>query len=163
MAQRLKLERIDTKGVVAMLVGTLIFLLITATWAYTQHQCTHGEPCTFGSWFNGGALSWNSILLGFGSGLAFGAIDNSLLLFGISTLDSLFQRLPGGTDAKINAAYGNAFSSSISGLGAAFVGQVIVDKSGVAQTPLWSQALGILLGGLVGILIPSLIMQSIGR
>ena len=86
-------------------------------------------------------------------------IDNCLLFFGMSALDAVFARLPGGSDPSIQAAYGNAVGSSFSAFGAAFVGQAIVHITGTSHTPLWSQAIGVFVGGLLGILVPCMLLR----
>lgn len=154
------IKPINPFAVIAILVGAIVFLLLTGWLSFSLRKCSADKKCSFWEWFNSGPVTWRSVGLGFGTGIAFGGIDNALLFFGISALDSVFQRLPGGLSPVVNAAYGNAFSSSISAFGAAFIGQAIADISGQNSTTLWAESIGVFVGGLIGIIIPSLILST---
>lgn len=152
-----ELKPINGHAVAAILIGSVVFLLALGAAAFAMRTC----DCDFWSWLNSGPVTMDSVLLGFGTGLAFGAIDNVLLFCGISALDAVFQRLPGGTDPVTNAAYGNAFSSALSAFGSVFVGQLISDITKQTKTTLWAQAIGVFIGGLLGIVLSMMLMGAI--
>ena len=94
--------------------------------------------------------SMQSILVGMGSGMVFGFIDNAGLWFGMDALDPI---LPGGELTK--AGLGNTFSDFLGSFLATFIGNIIANKTGVENTPIWSESIGVVTGCLLGILIPS--------
>ena len=145
------LPPIDGRKVAGVLLGSLVFLLLSGAWAYSLRS-ERGDDV--GAWLNMGPVNARSLAVGLGTGIAFGMIDNVLLFAGIEALDGVIRRLPAGDDPVAAAAYGNAVSSTISAFGSAFVGQAIADLTGQRSSPLWSHALGVLIGGLAGIAVP---------
>ena len=116
-----------------------------------------------------------SILVGMASNVIFGFIDNAGLFFGMDALDpflpdgSNWNKQKGGADdvaaapaaaeakqgeSLIKAGFGNTFSDFLgSFLGSSF-GSIIENLTGIDDTPLWSESIGIVLGCLLGIYIP---------
>jgi hypothetical protein len=158
MSRAHQYKPIRGKDILFLVAGCLVFLLLTGWWAWSLRTCSAGDCDGVWAWMNEGPVTLRSFAIGFGSGIAFGMIDNCLLFFGMSALDSVFERLPGGRNPNVQAAYGNAMSSSFSAFGAAFVGQAISDITGTDKSPLWSRSIGVFIGGLLGILLPVCIM-----
>lgn len=147
---------IEWTRVLTVTIGALVFVVATGAWAFAV-RCP-GEDCSFARFINGQQLSLKSMIVGFGSGCAFGFADNALLYMGMDSLDSLFRRLPRGDEELVRAGYGNTFSNGVSAFTATFTGAALSKMTGIQQTPLWSDALGVVLGGLFGLLVPRLLM-----
>lgn len=119
----------------------------------------------FDRWFNGllsietGTAALN-ILVGFAGMIVFGFLDNAGLFFGSNYLDDLFQEFPYSEDANVFAGYGNTYSDFLGAFLGTFVGLIIADLAEFDASPLWCQAIGIVLGCLLGILVPKLILGS---
>tara|TARA_Y100000389_G_scaffold179541_1_gene193684 strand:+ start:5039 stop:5518 length:480 start_codon:yes stop_codon:yes gene_type:complete len=96
--------------------------------------------------------SMKSILVGMSSGVVFGFIDNAGLFFGMDALDPY---LPGGPLSK--AGYGNTYSDALGSFLSVFIGSLIQKSTGIENTPMWSESVGIILGCLLGIHIPKMI------
>lgn len=112
-------------------------------------------------WFNGNSDNFMlSLGVGLASNIVFGAIDNGGLFFGASFLDEWFQNLPGSDDANVFAGYGNTYSDLLGTFMGTFVGLIIEDLSKVSSTPIWGDAIGIIIGCLIGIAIPKAIVSS---
>lgn len=96
--------------------------------------------------------SMKSILVGMSSGMVFGFIDNAGLFFGMNALDPY---LPGGPLSK--AGYGNTYSDALGSFLSVFIGNLIQKSTGINNTPMWAESVGIIVGCLIGIYIPSMI------
>lgn len=73
--------------------------------------------------------------------------------------------LPGADDANVFAGYGNTYSDLLGSFLGTFFGVMIADLTGVDSTPIWADAIGIITGCLMGILLPVLLVadsQNIG-
>lgn len=158
------LKSIDFKKIATLLGGCVIFLAITGAIAFLMRPCDESEkPCEgFWEWINNGPIGMDSLAVGFSTSIAFGFIDNVLLMSGMSSLDAVFERLPGGEDPIVAAGYGNAFSSTISMFGSAFVGKIISDLTGAKTSPIWAQSIGVLIGGILGIFLSKLAASLFG-
>ena len=119
------------------------------------------EPLTFSRWFNG-KISLKSICVGMMSGMVFGFIDNAGLFYGMEALDQYMVKLPDGCYRNFQSGYGNAFADAFSSILSVFAGKMIIDATGSSadDTPLWSQTLGIVIGCLMGILIPGKLLGA---
>lgn len=155
-----KLEPIDWARVAAVLAGCVAVIVATGAVAFAVRTCPPGpdggKKCpTLGEWFDQDT-SAKAILVGAAAGAAFGVIDNTLLYVGMSSLETVFARLPGGRDPLVLAGYGNAFSSVVSIFVSTFVGRWIasVYHLDIDRAPLWSSAVGILVGCVVAIAVP---------
>ena len=93
--------------------------------------------------------SVKSILVGMTSGVIFGFIDNAGLWFGMDALD---PHLPGGPLTK--AGFGNTYSDFLGSFLGTFGAIMIRNSTGITDTPLWSESIGIAVGCLLGIYIP---------
>lgn len=85
----------------------------------------------------------------------FGFIDNAGLFFGMEKLDPLFKKFSKG-NPLIEAGLGNTFSDFIGAFLGTFLGEGYAIYKGNPETPLLSQAVGIVLGCLVGVALPAL-------
>jgi len=92
------------------------------------------------------------ILVGMSSSFVFGLIDNGGLFFGMDALDPF---LPGGSLTK--AGYGNTYSDALGSLLGSFIGGSIENYTGIKDTPLWGQSVGLVIGCLMGIYLPQII------
>jgi hypothetical protein len=93
--------------------------------------------------------STKSIMTGMASGLVFGFIDNAGLWFGMDALD---PHLPKGPLTK--AGLGNTYSDAVGSFLGTFAGVIIQNMTGIKEVPIWSEAVGVVMGCLLGILIP---------
>jgi len=117
-----------------------------------------GPSASVNVWFNGEDLSGLSIVVGCFANIIFGFIDNAGLFFGANFLDEWFQMLPGADDANVFSGYGNTYSDLIGALMGTFCGLMIEDLTKVHSTPIWGDAIGIIIGCLLGVAIPKMIM-----
>tara|TARA_A100001015_G_scaffold316005_2_gene429230 strand:- start:182 stop:640 length:459 start_codon:yes stop_codon:yes gene_type:complete len=91
--------------------------------------------------------SMKAIAIGMASNFVFGMIDNGGLWLGMDSLDPF---LPGGPLTK--AGYGNSFSDGLGAFLGTFCGIIIknqFDPSDELSPPIWSEAIGIIIGCLV--------------
>lgn len=72
----------------------------------------------------------------------------------------MFQTFPHADDANVFAGYGNTFSDFLGAFLGTFCGLIISDLSEYDNSPIWIQAIGIVLGCLLGILVPKLILGN---
>lgn len=100
------------------------------------------------------------ILVGLVSSTVFGFLDNAGLFFGSNQLDDVFQTFPYADDANCFAGQGNTQSDFLGAFLGTFCGLIINDIAEQDSSPIWCQAIGMVAGCLLGILIPKLIMGS---
>ena len=147
---------------IAVLVGLCVALIAaSATWAFHLRPCDESGCEGFEEWINGSkGLTLKSIMVGLLTGIVFGFVDNALMFAGIAALDKSFARLPFGEDPLVMAGYGNAFSSTVSAFVSTFIGKGIAGISGVDpdKAPLWAMAVGLLLGCVIGVLLPRVLL-----
>lgn len=93
-----------------------------------------------------------SILTGMAANIVFGIIDNGGLFFGMSALDPF---LPEGELTR--AGLGNTFSDGLGAFLGTFSGVIIKSITKIDDTPIWSDAVGIVIGCLLGLYIPKYI------
>lgn len=117
-----------------------------------------GTDGSFNKWLNGYPLNFTSILAGLFSNIIFGFIDNFGLFFGANFLDEWFMMLPAADDANVFAGYGNTYSDLLGTFVSTFIGAMITDLTKVGDTPIWGDAVGIIIGCLLGIVVPKAIM-----
>lgn len=117
-----------------------------------------GSSWTLDIYLNGSDLSIKSIMVGMVSNFIFGMIDNGGLFFGASQLDEWFSALPGAEDANVFAGQGNTYSDLLGSFLGTFFGLMIEDLTGVESTPIWGDAIGIVVGCLVGIALPVMLV-----
>ena len=102
--------------------------------------------------FTGPVFAYKPILVGLVSSTIFGMIDNGGLYFGMDTLDPI---LPG--DELEKAGWGNTFSDFLGAFLGTFISIFVKNLTGVKDTPLFSEVIGIIIGCILGIKIPQLI------
>tara|TARA_B100001094_G_scaffold331530_1_gene400193 strand:+ start:196 stop:693 length:498 start_codon:yes stop_codon:yes gene_type:complete len=108
-------------------------------------------PLTFKQFMNGSDNSKMAIIVGMASGVIFGFIDNFGLFTGMSILDPILKKLPGASDPNVFAGYGNTFSDAVGAFLGTFGGRIISDKLNKDEYPIWTEAVGIIIGCLIGI------------
>ena len=107
---------------------------------------------------------WKGILLGMSSGVVFGFIDNAGLWFGMDALDPFLDTIP-GVGNLTKAGLGNTFSDAIGAFAGTFAG-IIIKKSLTGKNErnipefIWAEAIGVIIGCLLGISIPRLITNK---
>lgn len=106
-----------------------------------------------------------NVFVGMASGLVFGFIDNAGLFFGMEYLDPFFSTLKYGDEEQVVAGYGNTFSDGIGAFLGTFAGSIVKDlavKHGgyieAEDYPIWSEAVGIIIGCIFGVAIPRMIL-----
>lgn len=99
------------------------------------------------------APSIKSILVGMSSGLIFGFIDNAGLFFGMDALDPFMPK-----NKLIAAGLGNTFSDGVGAFMGTFCGIIISNLSGVDNYPIFSEAIGMIIGCLIGVYLPATIL-----
>lgn len=90
-----------------------------------------------------------AIITGMFANIIFGIIDNGGLFFGMSALDPF---LPEGELTR--AGLGNTFSDGLGAFLGTFSGVIIKSITKTEDTPLWSDAVGIVIGCLIGLYVP---------
>lgn len=153
-------KQVDRGRVAAVLVGSVVFIAATAAWAYHSQKCA-AKRCSFAALLNRNA-SAKSIAMGVAKGMVFGLMDAALLYVGMDAFEGVFRTLPGGGEELVRAGYGNAYSNGVSAFSSAFGGVALSAMTGVGEgdSPLWANALGVVVGGVVGIAVPR---QLVGR
>jgi hypothetical protein len=137
------------------LVAVAICLAGVASFAVAR---THDENLNPLQFMNGN-ITGLSIAVGMASGLVFGFIDNAGLFFGMEYLDPVLSKLQNGHEPNVLAGYGNTFSDAIGAFLGTFAGKIIEDLAKhsdptLSDYPIWTEAVGITLGCLLGIAIP---------
>tara|TARA_B100000401_G_scaffold413535_1_gene333771 strand:- start:710 stop:1195 length:486 start_codon:yes stop_codon:yes gene_type:complete len=134
-----------------------IFIFISGNVSYSIYKQKNPKS-NFNEWFNGKNFSFKSILVGMCSGIIFGFIDNAGLWYGMSALDPYIKYYGLGTDgSNAMAGWGNTFSDAIGASMGTFIGSIIIFKSGIENTPIWADIIGIIIGCILGIYIPKAI------
>ena len=105
----------------------------------------------------GPSFNMKGILVGLVSSTIFGLIDNGGLYFGMDALDPI---LPG--DELEKAGWGNTFSDFLGAFLGTFIGIFVKNISGVEDTPLFSEVIGILIGCVLGIYLPKMLKGKKG-
>ena len=107
---------------------------------YKQNKKNKGE-LPFLDFINNGKMDSDfkkRIMVGIGTGIVFGILDNTGLWFGMDALDPI---LPKGELTQ--AGYGNVFSDSLSAFVSTFAGNIIANLTKVSgDTPIWANAVG---------------------
>ena len=134
--------------------GTYILIIIFGTISYIlankDYEKKHGKSLSFYEFINAGKIDNNffkRVMVGIGTGIVFGILDNSGLWFGMHALDPI---LPNGPLTR--AGYGNVFSDTVSAFLATFAGNIISNVTKVTEdTPIWADAVGTFIGCLIGL------------
>jgi|TARA_B110000261_G_scaffold135564_1_gene153086 hypothetical protein len=93
-----------------------------------------------------------SIFTGMAANIVFGMIDNGGLFFG---MDALTPFLPEGELTR--AGIGNTVSDGLGAFLGTFSGIIIKSITKIDDTPIWSDAIGIVIGCLIGLYVPKYI------
>lgn len=106
------------------------------------------------TWFLNGdqKFTFRIFILGIISAMVFGFVDNAGMFFG---LDALKPYLPGGP--LVRAGWGNTISSVMGSFLSSSVSKMIQITTGFQNGPIYADAMGMFIGGLLGTYIPSLI------
>jgi len=100
-------------------------------------------------------FSFTSLFLGMLSAIVFAFVDNAGMFLGVNSLESF---LPGGD--LIKAGWGNIISSVYGAFLSNSVLHIIRATTRFHEGPMYADALGMLIGGVLGIYIPSLITEK---
>jgi hypothetical protein len=143
----------------AFLLTIFILISFTGFFAFKIHNKVRKQKKkkerTFLEFINRGKIpEFKQLLIGASFGIVFGFIDNAGLWFGMSALD---KYLPGGPLTK--AALGNTFSDILGATFGSFISIILFDlvKYDDDDQPIWTNAIGIVIGCLIGLYIPRLI------
>lgn len=152
----MSLNKTEISNVVNLVLVSVIAMFVVGNVALKVNNNTrvanNMKPQTMMEFLDLVNPSLKSVLVGMGSGIVFGFIDNAGLWFGMDALDPI---LPGGDLTK--AGFGNTYSDFLGSFLATFVGNIIANKTGVENTPIWAESVGVVTGCLLGIYIPSMI------
>ena len=102
--------------------------------------------------------SIKSILVGMTSGFVFGFIDNAGLFFGMDALDPFLPKNASGSPGLVAAGLGNTFSDGVGAFMGTFCGVIIQNLTGINNYPIFSEAIGLILGCLIGVYGPALLL-----
>ncbi len=153
----------DKDKMYTVLLVCIVLIMITFIMAFNAHKDAaekRGEkPKSMGEFLGLTKSTFcdnpGAIAVAMASNIVFGFVDNAGLFFGMDALDPVFEKLKGGNHGLINAGYGNTFSDAIGAFLGTFIGSYIADKSGIYDGPLWAQAIGIVIGCILGVYIPA--------
>ena len=141
------------------LLLSLMLILITGLFAFIIHNKVQKKKKkkkkTFLEFINRGEIpEFKQLLIGASFGIVFGFIDNAGLWFGMNALD---KYLPGGPLTK--AALGNTFSDFLGATFGTFISIILFDLLDYDDNdqPIWTNAIGIVIGCIIGLYIPRLI------
>ena len=147
-------------GSLALIIA---FGFVAYRMANKRYREKNGKNLSVREWFNGQHVTKKGVIIGMASGIVFGFIDNFGLYMGMSALDPYFKKLPGGNYANVNAGLGNTFSDAIGSFLGTFIGNAIADYYEVYDYPIWSEAVGIIIGCLLGVYIPYFYFLTHGK
>ena len=103
-------------------------------------------------------LTTSKFMVGMASGLVFGFIDNAGLFFGMDALDPLFASMIsdkyGEDKDNIKAGMGNTYSDMVGSFLSVFIGRIISIYSGIDQTPMVADSIGLIIGCILGFVLP---------
>jgi len=139
-----------------VLVCVILIVLSFVAAFFTRKEKGDGINDFLG--FTGKSATIGGILVGLVSSTIFGMIDNGGLYFGMSSLDPIFRSKK--LDNLESAGWGNTFSDFLGAFVGTFIGKFVQNISGVQDTALWAEVIGIIIGCILGIYIPKLIKNS---
>jgi len=98
-----------------------------------------------------------AMVSGLVAGFSFSFVDSIVLFWTMVLLDGMLSKLPGANEEATFAAYANVISNFVSGAISVSAGQAVaqgmhLDETG-AVTPFWTQLVGALFGGFLGLMI----------
>lgn len=135
--------------VILSFVGVVILVFAVAVWVAKSYNKWKSFK-----WFINGDQKFTirALLLGTVSAIVFGFVDNAGMFFGI---DALKPYLPGGQLTQ--AGFGNTISSVLGSFIAAGVGKIVNVTTGFQNGPVYADAIGMFIGGMLGTYIPAAI------
>lgn len=143
-----------------LLISTVYLIFITGIFAFRSKQ-RKNPSLTVDEFLDIDAkfftTHWKSVAVGMAGGIVFGFIDNAGLWFGMSALDPYL----GQFSENVKAGLGNTYSDALGAFMGTFVGVLISEETGVDMntTPIWANAIGIVVGCLLGIAVGSGVSQ----
>lgn len=140
----------QSQQIIVFLAIVAIVTYLVGVLSYREWKKSNPEG-TVREYFNGRDPTTKKIMVGMASGLIFGFIDNFGLFMGMSILDPLIKQFPGAGDPNVFAGYGNTFSDMVGAFLGTFGGKYMADRFKEDEYPIWSEAVGIIVGCLVGI------------
>ena len=140
----------EKSRIIKLFVVCIVLIIGAFCAAYFTSPKREGVAAFLG--FSGPVFAFKPILVGLVSSTIFGMIDNGGLYFGMDSLDPI---LPG--DELEKAGWGNTFSDFLGAFLGTFIGIFVKNLTGVEDTPLFSEVIGIIFGCILGIKIPQLI------
>merc|ERR1712048_508022 len=151
--------------VTIIILGLIAYYINVSKVEYTNTHQNTTDTVDMASFFGFTTVKPINVFVGMASGLVFGIIDNAGLFFGMEYLDPLFSKLPNGDEEKVVSGYGNTFSDCIGAFLGTFAGSIVKDlavKHGgyleSEEYPIWSEAVGITVGCIIGVLVPRAIL-----
>ena len=162
-----KISKKEYNKLLQLIIAVIIIITILGYIAFDLHKRNVEEDANdIWSFLGLGKKSfkhsnvWKGILLGMSSGVVFGFIDNAGLWFGMDALDPFLDTIPGIGDLT-KAGLGNTFSDAVGAFAGTFAG-IIIQKSLIKDDEdipefIWAEAIGVIIGCLLGIFIPRLI------
>lgn len=153
-----QIKKITNVLLVIFVVTFVLGMLAYDGWSKrAKEEGVPEEDITFDKFFNGNNVTMKSVLIGCVSGTIFGFVDNAGLVAGMDALNPIFKPIAGG-DSEVFAGLGNTFSSAVGAFMATFGGRIVADKFKEDEYPLWSEAIGIVIGSIIGIYLPKAFM-----
>lgn len=154
-------EKENKENMVKFIILVVVVILVFGVVAYNVQKTN--EPNLNMNQFLMGNMTALSIGVGMMSGLVFGIIDNAGLFFGMEYLDPVLSGLPNGHEPLVLAGYGNTFSDMIGAFLGTFGGKIIEEMAkkqdpNLGDYPIWTEAVGITLGCLIGVTVPRMIL-----
>jgi hypothetical protein len=138
-----------------LIIGALLLITLSGIGAYKMMQ--RKNPDLTVKDFLGLNLkkfSMKTLMVGMVSGIIFGFIDNFGLWVGMSALDPIFTKKLGIVSGSNTAAgYGNTFSDGLGAFLGTFIGIMVSEyyDVNIEETPIWADAVGVIIGCLIGV------------
>lgn len=142
---------------IGILTGVCVVLIILSFCAAFFTRKESGGVVEFLG-FAGESATVGGILVGLVSSTIFGLIDNGGLYFGMSSLDPIFRSKK--MDDLESAGWGNTFSDFLGAFLGTFIGKFVQNITGVENTALWAETIGIVFGCILGIYIPKYFKEN---
>ena len=155
-------EEVDDKKIVWATLFLSAFTLLTfgISWVLMAMYSPNPNNVTISAFFDSKLGLFKNILVGLSQGLIFGFIDNFGMYLGLDSLETLLKKNDRISNPIVIAGIGNLYSSIFGSIMGASLSKGIKQSTGISATPWWSDTLGILIGSVLGIYIPSLVMTK---
>jgi len=134
-----------------VVIGGMRYLSLVLT---QQHESVDPIDFIIGTKFTTGAM-----IAGLVAGFVFSFVDSIALIWTMILLEKNLSNLPGAHEEASFAVYANVISNLFSGAISTSAGIAVAQglHVGSEQTPFWSQLVGGLLGGVVGVMLAKVI------